>query len=359
MFIRLLSIFVFSIGGFVVGAATAQTSSPTGPTLQDRVEALAQQIGFRYRYRESARLAHRDQVERVLSDWNRLADGEANRENRALMADWLDRALRAEMPGGSGDLPASPQFSSEPTAPTPIEPEPETIEAETNPIDDPQTEPRGEVTEPSPKPSSPAAAEETTLQPRPARRTMAKPVSPEPEQREPAGPARSKWSRHPAAAPLEWRDPFETDSAASPDPLRSGTRYETQRPTFEDHSAVRIDRRQLEAQVRGYNAALRELQLRVMNLGADDLQGLADATDELNRLDQKRQFLDLYRDGLPPAEQSRLPASPSAELIRELVRRKASDLAEQSPPMRASQHRAWEQIKARLAGLEAEAQASR
>ncbi len=114
---------------------------------------------------------------------------------------------------------------------------------------------------------------------------------------------------------------------------------------------ARVNQTQLAAEVRGYNQAMRDLQVTVMRLAADDVFGLAEAVEQLERLEQHRQFLDLYREGLTTAEKSRLPASPSVELVRELVRRKANELAHQTPPNKGAERRALEQLNARLADL--------
>ena len=90
---------------------------------------------------------------------------------------------------------------------------------------------------------------------------------------------------------------------------------------------------------RGYNAALRSLQSAVMRLAESDTAALAAAEEELGQLDERRQFLDLYREGLSPAEQRALPELPSADVVRELVRRKSAALSGLGPQSRRDEQR--------------------
>jgi hypothetical protein len=401
--------------GAVAQQGVPQDSGQQDPTLQDRVDALAQQIYRRYQHYPPALAARRAAAEEVLSAWNQVApEGEeqASAANVTKISEWLDAALRAVMPGGGGELPAAPEFEEAPefqkavveeepvveteevladdSLPTPvrevIEPSVTTAPTETvAPTVDPEVAPaleprrsRIKVSDPvvtidnpyvndaevatqdpaAPKPSinplrqSPRPADQLVeSQPTESQfagpRATAKPVVPAPEAVDEAvdkmnhpAPQRSKWSQHPAAAPLEWRDPFADDPAASPNPLRSGSRHETRRPEHRLSRTTKVNLRQLSADIRGYNAALRSLQSAVMQLKETDIAALAAAEEELDRLDERRQFLDLYREGLTTDEERVLPESPSAEVVRELVRRKTETLSDRASSSQRDERRA-------------------
>lgn len=394
--------------------AVAQPSGQRDPSLQDRVDALAQQIYRRYQHYPPALAARRAAAEEVLSAWNQVApEGEEHTSaaNVAKISEWLDAALRAVMPGGEGELPAAPEFEEAQFEEAIVEEEPvveteevladeslpkpvpeaieptitaaptETVAPTVDPEVAPAPEPRRarikvsdpvvtinnpyvddtEVATQKPEASKPSI-NPLRRSPRPADqfveskptesqfagpRATAKPVVPAPEaiseavdETNDAAPQRSKWSQHPAAAPLEWRDPFADDPAASPNPLRSGSRHETRRPENRLSRTTKVNLRQLSADIRGYNTALRSLQSAVMQLKESDIAALAAAEEELDRLDERRQFLDLYREGLTTDEERVLPESPSAEVVRELVRRKTETLSDRASSSQRDERRA-------------------
>lgn len=391
--------------------ATAQQGGEQDPSLQDRVDALAQQIYRRYQHYPPALAARRAAAEEVLSAWNQVApEGEeqASAANVAKISEWLDAALRAVMPGGEGELPAAPEFQEAPEFQKAVVEEDPVVETEEALADESLPTPTREAVEPTlsnaptetvaptvhpevapaPEPrrsrikvsdpvvtidnpyfndaevatQKPAARKPSInplrRSPRPANRIVdskpsesqfagpratAKPVVPAPEavdETNDAAPQRSKWSQHPAAAPLEWRDPFADDPAASPNPLRSGSRHETRRPEYRLSRTTKVNLRQLSADIRGYNTALRSLQSAVMQLKETDIAALAAAEEELDRLDERRQFLDLYREGLTTDEERVLPESPSAEVVRELVRRKTETLSDRASSSQRDERRA-------------------
>lgn len=394
--------------------AVAQPSGQRDPSLQDRVDALAQQIYRRYQHYPPALAARRAAAEEVLSAWNQVApEGEEHTSaaNVAKISEWLDAALRAVMPGGEGELPAAPEFEeaqfeeaiveeepvveteevlADESLPKPVREaiEPSVTAAPTEgvaPTVDPEVAPAPEprrarikVSDPvvtinnpyvddtevatqkpeaskpsinplrrSPRPADQFVESKPTESQFAGPRATAKPVVPAPEaigeavdETNDAAPQRSKWSQHPAAAPLEWRDPFADDPAASPNPLRSGSRHETRRPENRLSRTTKVNLRQLSADIRGYNTALRSLQSAVMQLKETDIAALAAAEEELDRLDERRQFLDLYREGLTTDEERVLPESPSAEVVRELVRRKTETLSDRASSSQRDERRA-------------------
>lgn len=398
----------------ISAGAAAQQGGEQDPSLQDRVDALAQQIYRRYQHYPPALAARRAAAEEVLSAWNQVApegEDQASAANVAKISEWLDAALRAVMPGGEGELPAAPDFEEAQSEKAIVEEQPvtetedvladeslpkpvrETFEpavtaapSETAaPIIDPEVAPAPEprrsrikVSDPvvtidnpyvndaevatqkpaaskpsinplrrSPRPTDPLVDSKPSESQFAGPRATAKPVVPAPEavgevadETSHAAPQRSKWSQHPAAAPLEWRDPFADDPAASPNPLRSGSRHETRRPEYSLSRTTKVNLRQLSADIRGYNAALRSLQSAVMQLKETDIAALAAAEEELDRLDERRQFLDLYREGLTRDEERVLPESPSAEVVRELVRRKTETLSDRASSSQRDERRA-------------------
>lgn len=334
-----------------------------GSSLQDRVDRLAEQIHLRYRHHEPSLEKRRDAVAAVLVEWNRVMSSGDSETNRQQITAWLDAAMVTVMPGGSGRIPEAPRFADPTIARTILAPS-DPVSGVVQPIEAfevaptpasrivDQRVPTSRLAEKEVVPSKIASGglQSRFSAPRAAQqRSAAKPVTPSIETPRSQAPRRSKWSRSPSAAPLEWRDPFVDDPAASPNPLRSGVRRKTQRPVTQSARAVKIDFRQLAADIRGYNGAIRDLQASVLNLPDSDVFGLVEAAEELNRLEERRQFHELYRSGLSVSQQAVLPGSPSVELVRELVVRKATAMTQQAPPRQRAEQRALEQLKERLA----------
>lgn len=361
--------------------------------LQGRVDALVAQVGFRFRGDEATRREQLRAVEAVLIEWNRVDSLGAADANRQRLSRWVDEALVAVMPGGVGRVPAAPAFT-EPAAivavaPTP-QPEPrderrvtpprESVAVETERIADegsqpPAASPRVNTAIPVAAATPPEAgppeagptrraivasvgAQAVDASPNAAprsptesglptkRRVVGKPVVPSRQDAK-----RSRWSRTPAAAPLEWDDPFEPDPAASPNPLRGASRrHSTLRPTSREANAVTVDLAELEAQMRGYNGELRRLQAELLNRPARDIEELANAAERLGLLAELAGFLNLYRDGLSAAERRRLPMSLSLDLARELIRRRAGELLSETPTTRPVDRRVLRDLTDRMAG---------
>lgn len=408
-FVPLLSPITMSkrtlIAAVVVLGLGAGVAAQSRPSLQDRVDALSQQIHLRYQHYAPALAPRRAAAEEVLAAWNRVAPlGEqgASDENTARLSDWLDAALRAVMPGGSGVLPAAPEFEApvvinnsdrnnpgrrvpeeavpaaprELAEPTDTAPAPE-AEAAKGPRQEPRQS-RLKVIDPVTTIDNPYVNDSASASPRPTAkqpsvnplrqspraanpiigvepvesqfagpRATAKPVVPATDapQSDPDTPQRSKWSQHPSAAPLEWRDPFTDDPTASPNPLRSGSRHEARRPEYRQSRSAQprsttVNLRELSADIRGYNAAIRSLQSAVTGFKKSDAAALEAAEEELGRLEERRQFLDLYRAGLTADEQRLIPESASSEVVRELVRRKTETLSDRASSSQREERRA-------------------
>lgn len=302
----------------------------------------------------------------VLEQWNEAmsATGEASPDNQARMNAWLNVALRSVMPGGSGKLPAAPRFEKalrfgkEVPRVTPA-PQPATKPIAATPIPKRPTQARRPLqvsptrpTRITQKPTPPTVVSPRSASPFAGPRLTVRSPGPKTVYNSQPAIVRSKPTPAPRprlATPVEPQDPFADDPNASPNPLRLADRRVAQRPASPKNRSVGINLSQLVAEVRGYNAALRELQARVMRLNDDDVLGLSQSADLLDQLDEKRQFLDLYRGGLSRADQNSVPSSPSPELIRELVRRKTIDLIRQTPPERRAERRVLERLNDRLA----------
>lgn len=360
MNLRALSLVALAVLGSFPATAYCQTDA----ALQGRVEALSGQIQLRYQAYRPALEPRMEALRVVLEQWNQAtpAAGEASPANRARMNAWLSAALRSVMPGGSGKLPAAPRFekeepravaaprlAAEPITPRPVRQQPTLAPRTTQapPAPAGQAKPRritrkpSRPNAPSTRSASPFAGPRLTAQP--PRPTTAPAAQPAPVRRTPTLATRPR-----PVASAEPQDPFADDPNASPNPLRESNRRVAQRPVSSRRASAGINLSQLVAEVRGYNAALRELQARIMRLD-DDVSGLSESADLLDHLDEKRQFLDLYRGGLSKADQNSVPSSPSAELIRELVRRKTIDLIRQTPPERRAERRVLERLNDRLA----------
>lgn len=307
-----------------------------GP-MQQRVDALAQQLELRYARSPRALDDRRDAVAVVLSEWNKLT-GEAKNspDNRSRLNAWLDDALAASMPGGSGKLAAPPEFSLPVEAPresqvsdaAPVE------SGEPNAAEAPATGRPAEARVPAsreklptpPAGRTPIADESEVAYPSaaPEPRRVAKPVAPNAAESEsPAAPS-SKWSQHPAAAPLEWRDPFADDPQASPNPLRTGTRRESLKPLEGEGASVRVNLSTLAAEIRGYNAAVRALHRRLAGAASAADQDLRLAEQELADLRDRRAFLQTYRNRVSQEQRWGLPELASSDALGELLRRSKS-----------------------------------
>ena len=306
--------------------------------LQQKVNALSQQIELRYADNAWAVQVHRAVLAEVLDQWNLVVQSGDEAANRSLLNEWLQTSIYSTLPGGPGRLPEPPRFER-----TAREALPQATVGSS-----PTNEPVDSVS--APGMSASESAEQAVL-PGSARQEVAKPVVRE-SQPTAAERKRSKWSRHPSAAPLEWSDPFEDDESASANPLRGGAmQREALRPQFEDDEAIRVDREELAARLRGYNDALGQLQTMLRQSSDLDTFELTDAADELESLYEERAFLDLYREGLSFEERRSMPLSPSAEITLELLRRQVRRLIDAASDSDSAEVRALDRLGNRLEEL--------
>ena len=302
--------------------------SSVATSLQDRIVALTQLIHLRFHSDESSLNQHRSEVESVLADWNAIARHSSADQQQ--MTAWLDVAIRSLMPGRNGRLPRPPYFGGT------IVQHPTAVQHPTTIFEYPTIE--------IPATDIPVRRQTQVIEP------MADTVKP--HSHPSTSPRRSKWSRHPSAAPLKWSDPFADEPQSNTNPFRQRSdRYETRRPIFGDSKGITVDLAELSAEVRGYNVALRGLSQRLAQKREISTTTLTAIAAELERLETERRFLDLYREGLSKAEQKSLPTSPSAELVYEVVRRKTAVRLSKTPRGQNEERRTLEGLAARLARL--------
>ncbi|MGL4511774.1 MAG: hypothetical protein ACRCT8_01675 [Lacipirellulaceae bacterium] len=318
---------------FALALLAAQLAPPLAgaASLQDRVDALAQQVSLRYAGDEARRADVRGEIARVLDSWN--AVGGASPEAQQAFDAWLTVALDAQMPGGNGRVPAAPEYVS--AAPR------EAI-VTVRPLDQrsptaPTTESRLKVSPAFPT-RGPVVANPGVTDPI-VTSEAATPAAAGPPRV--AEPPRSRWSKHPSAAPLEWTDPFGDD--APPDERGAASRR-VLRPTFRA-DAVSVNLVELAATVRAYNDALKGLNRRAAEADRFAIDELTKLIDELESIEREREFLDLYRGGLAPAELAALPRSPSTDLAWELVRRGVANRRDDPSGDRAL---SWDRLEERV-----------
>lgn len=301
--------FALLVCGLTHAAAVSQKATPgPEPSLQVRVNALVQQLHLRYAD-PSLLKTKRSQVEGVLEAWNRLENPSPH--DREAIGRWLDASIEASLPGRRGQFPQAPRF---------------------------------------------AGASASTK----GREHRAKPVTSENKgsRTNRAPKQRSKWSHHPAAAPLEWIDPFEDDASTTRETERDGAalppsgarRQTTLRPTYSDWT-IQVNRDELSRKVRHYNIALRAANLGLLGLDSSDSDTLAGLADELELLARDRRFVELYLSAVSEAEKVYLPSLLSAEIVNELARRKAATVLSDLPESRGAERRAMERLADRLARL--------
>lgn len=311
-----------SLSGAVSIAQQSSTlADAPAPTLQARVDALVQQVHLNHTSDPDLLRIKRAQVEAVLGAWNAVE--RPSQRDRQAMGRWLSASLFESMPGGSGRLPEAPTFVGLP------------IER--------------------------------------ANQTVAKPVTPGQEspsrsQASKSEPQRSKWSQHPAAAPLKWTDPFEDDepsdveSGTEPggilgpqsgvNPLRNRAPVVVATRPKSRTKSILINHEELTERVGQYNSALRFANLRLLSLEEVDPNELTQIVSDLERLANDRRFVGLYLSALPQDALDRVPAPASPAIVQELARRKAAAALRSLPGDRVEEREELERVSERIAALQ-------
>lgn len=314
-----------------------------------------------------------DATAQVLDAWSRAA---RTTQDAQRMEDWLNGAIAASQLGASRPMPAPPTFSQPelpyaeqlpPTPPFAQQPPPQSsgeggpTAAVANQLVRRPTPPAEDL----PLPSQAATAPAPTQSPRASRPIETEPpavaaaapqatanLAPQAPAADatPARPpsvAQRPWENHPAAAAIDWSDPFVDDSprVARATPRRAmQSRFKpiSSSPAV-GRDAVRVDLLELSSRVAGHNSKLSDLEGAL--LGVRDISAfrLAALLRDLEQIDQEREFLDLYLQGLAPEEASMGPTLHTTHgvlaMFQRATERRRHELTDQ-PGRRAEAERA-------------------
>lgn len=312
--------------GFAAGDSAAQDRTSE---LQQLVQRVARNLELREVSLRSTKAdadARYDALAEAIAAWNNSPKTDADAE---AMHAWLVNAVRASQLGARQSMPATPTFS---VAPEPIAmPQPQK-----SPV-----APKAQRPAQSPRSTGPATAAtrlpRTNRSPDAPRVVTARPrrptASPQPSvtpQRTAKRPAmapvvKAEWSDHPAAAEMDWADPFAEDA-----PARDADAPATRAQQVSRSQRVSLNIEHLTSQVNGYNARLQDLE--GVLVGSQNLTAfrLAALLRDLDDLCEKRGFLRLYLDGLTAQETVDTPRleSPNAlvQMLQSAIDTRTADL---------------------------------
>lgn len=263
--------------------------------LQQRVIALSQALELRHANNKEQLRNAKQGLAQTLFAWNQLAT--KSDTNTQELHHWLDDSMKSVMVGRSGKISHPPSFTK-------------------SGMDDYRPPTIGQSR------SARETSNERSLQkPTRVERRVAKPTTKQSE--------KSRWSRHPSGAPLDWDDPFTNknssrETVTSPFGNPSTTEYEVKRPFFGNN--VSVNHSELIAAIRGYNLEVRKVNRRLQRVNQLSVGQLLNISDELERLWNEKAFLNLYLGGLSKEGRRLMPNILSAELAHELVLRQAREL---------------------------------
>ncbi|MCA9241876.1 MAG: hypothetical protein KDA37_16815 [Planctomycetales bacterium] len=286
--------------------------------LQQMVQHVARNLELRevsLRSTKAEADARYHALARAIEAWNQSGKTDADAD---VMHAWLVQAVRASQLGSQRSMPAVPAFSAAPeqiAAPQPPTAPPGshavTRSHEQPPraaaLPAPAAKPRSPNRQPdappafASKPRRPAAGPQPVVSPkRAAQRRATAPV------------AKAEWSDHPAAAEMDWADPFAEEEPTSRAARSEGSLFTKAHQV--SRRQVSLDVGRLASQVNGYNARLQDLE--GVLVGSQNLTAfrLAALLRDLDDLCEKRGFLLLYLDGMTAQETADTPPlqSPSA-----------------------------------------------
>ncbi|QDU90789.1 hypothetical protein Pla175_42020 [Pirellulimonas nuda] len=304
----------------VMGAwapAPALAQSPQRSVLQQLAGDISAQLDLRYPTSGGEKQAGRDRLAEAIDLWNASPKSDADAQ---VMERWLLDALRASMAGSKKPMPAPPEFSQKQIAAAPLAPEPI---AEPTPI-----------TEPAPAPMPRSVASQVDPTPAPA------PVTPQPALR----PARPELpvvasNEHPAAARINWSDPFRDDpfrddpvAVASAPIERPAQRQTRLKPELPPRPRGSVDLRELSARVRGLSQGLAAIDARLSDQRPPSAFELAGLVRDLEQLSSEDRFLRLYLNGLTTSEAREVGHRPdmrqTIDRLGDRVKQRQADLAE-------------------------------
>ena len=346
------------------------TAQPTGNRTDRRLESLESdlrfQIAMAWRHEGRTREARESQLEEVLDAWRASPQTE---EDQRILRNWMRGAILSSLPGESGEFPPAPAFSQRPEAN-------ESTPPQADDVTSPEAAPESSVpaaTRPSALPRdvelkpgqayTPPRAKEVRLAPRtPA---SGKPgvqsaqnstsresesASPRPMPTTPVQPKRSIAAKPvaPPVSPPSAEPPHEAPTAiaqsgdvskqaplAVDSPPSAPVDAETPRPEHRrrqeptrDETPVMVNLAELNAQIRGYDVGLNEVEARVVaRRGQLTEEEVARLVGQLEQLAGQYEFIRLYYDGLTPRERRLVRAPRSLKETAALVEAERAALA--------------------------------
>lgn len=328
------------------------TAQPTLPTaeMQQLVSDIELQLQLTYRGEARTYNQRRGELQAALEAWNKSRRTDAD---LAVMQAWLQKALRASLPGVGGGMPAPPEFAAPQEVATLPPPQPESVidslpapssvpdssepvtqpapaerVAKTPALETPDDEEIESVIErPAPRVEQPrsAIADVATPDESPLEQPEPEPVAPEP-------PVLLTLDQHPAAAELEWDNPFVDDPAKTLEEELPSRRTAGFRPAEESSSEeslqVRINLSELSARIRGYSQGLDVIEGElVRDPDATGFQ-LAGLTRELESLHSQRELIEMYFARLSEIERMAMEDLPSPNSVIQLLATRAKSRQE-------------------------------
>lgn len=330
LFGRFLVVVALLLDG--VGEVHGQT--PETGVLQQLVVDVHTQIHARFTHRPAELRARYGRLQTAVEGWNASAKSEAD---RASMEAWLLEALKSSMAGSTSPMPGPPALSrsgdatgspaetipaAEPGTASALGPElgespnidqgptlgrveqPETVEpAAIEPVRDFESTASAEV---EALRAEAANIEEARIEAS-RKETLAA------EEKPVVAPA-----QHPAAAPIDWSDPFADDLFAEgeeqPEVELAASEPVAQRrfkPAAPKLDLVPINLKELSSRVRGLSVAIGRIDARLTVPGALSAFELAGLLHEIEDLSEQHSFLSMYLRELSVEESAQAPALPA------------------------------------------------
>jgi hypothetical protein len=267
----------------ILGAAVTAQQSRTAPVSRlARLEAdLRFQLYLAHRT-DGGRLAQRlTELNGTLDAWQQSPRTAADDR---LLAEWLQASISRSMPGETGELPATPQFSRPPERPAPPPP---VVQAQPSPVEPAPAQAAQPVVEP-------AVVAEATVESAPA-----SPV--QPVERQPSGPL-----PHVAMNSVKVKPAATKPVAATP---------------------VAVNLAELNARIAGYHQGLAAVEAAVVAAeGELELARLTGLVEQLEQLANQYELVTLYFHSLTEAERATVTAPRSLVPTVELVDRERAHL---------------------------------
>ena len=314
-------------------------------TLQDRIEALGQVIEIRLQSDETRKQQALERISQVITSWNQLDD--PTDRQRARLDHWISRAMSALMNSRVDWMPGPIHFVPEPKH----EPEQEEISFTEESLSDyikrkRYSAPKRAVAKPADESIAKQAIDSSVSKSKRLRvakptinnsSTASKTNQSNTNKTVSKKPTHSKWSKHPASAPLEWSDPFQDDPKPTKE-IALPFEHETMRPVIDslsfssDKTEVVVNQIELSSVISDYNLAIRSVRMRLAKQNQMTSSDLLRVAKELNRLDGELAFIHLYFDGLSEIDQMMLPRIEPAEIANQIVARRIEQQLVSSKP---------------------------